>query len=40
MKSHQAKKITIANDYLQTIYRWLALVTFLIPFLGTVVAIG
>lgn len=34
------QKITIASDYLQTIYRQLAFVTVLIPFLGSVVAIG
>lgn len=38
--SRQRHSITIANDYLQTIYSRLALATFLIPFFGTVVAIG
>lgn len=38
--SRQRQNITIANDYLQNIYRQLALVTVLIPFIGSVVAIG
>ncbi|MBD6619620.1 acyl-CoA desaturase [Komarekiella sp. 'clone 1'] len=40
LRVHQGQKITIASDYLQTIYRRLALATFLIPCLKTVVAIG
>lgn len=31
--------VTIANDYLQTIYRRVALVTVLVPFVGSVVAV-
>lgn len=38
--SRQRPKITIANDYLQAIYRRFALVTVLIPFISSVVAMG
>jgi stearoyl-CoA desaturase (delta-9 desaturase) len=38
-ESRQRQKITLANAYLQTIYRRLALATVLIPFVGSVVAI-
>lgn len=38
--SRQRQNITIANDYLQTIYRRFTLVTVLIPFIGSVVAIA
>ncbi|MBW4684588.1 MAG: acyl-CoA desaturase [Komarekiella atlantica HA4396-MV6] len=40
LRVHQGQKIIIVSDYLQTIYRRLALATFLIPCLVTVVAIG
>ncbi|NDJ22082.1 acyl-CoA desaturase [Nostoc sp. B(2019)] len=40
LRVHQGQKITIASDYLQTIYKRLALATFLIPFLGVIVAVG
>ena len=38
MKAQQISKITITNDYLQTIYSRIAIITFIIPFLGTIVA--
>ncbi|HAA30147.1 MAG TPA: acyl-CoA desaturase [Cyanobacteria bacterium UBA8553] len=38
--SHQRQKLTISNDYLQTIYKRLSLLTALIPSLGLIVAIG
>lgn len=37
--SKSSLNMTIANDYLQTIYRRVALVTVLVPFLGSVVAV-
>jgi stearoyl-CoA desaturase (delta-9 desaturase) len=40
MQSSQSKKIVIANDYLQTIYKRVALVTFLVPLLGTLTAVS
>lgn len=39
MSSPQMHKITIANDYLQTAYKRLALATFIIPVIGTVAAV-
>lgn len=36
----QSQKLTLANDYLQNIYKRLSLLTVLIPFFGSVVAIG
>lgn len=38
--SRQSPSITIANDYLQTIYRQLSLATVFIPFIGLIVALG
>jgi len=38
--SRQRQKITIANDRLQALQRRFALATVLIPFLGSVLAIG
>jgi stearoyl-CoA desaturase (delta-9 desaturase) len=38
--SRQRQSITIANDYLQTIHKRFALLTVLISFIGSVVAIG
>jgi stearoyl-CoA desaturase (Delta-9 desaturase) len=39
MKLHQKQKITLNNEYLQTIYGRLALVTFFVPAFGTLIAI-